>query len=118
MPPGSVQGNLKTATPKDRGAGKNNSGFQNMIRLWRLGGFCSSDHEFQRMFIAAENMNPDRATQMVPVFLSRSECPPTDFDIVLIDRDIGDPTGMKVCFAGSLDGVIKNIDVARPGGSV
>ncbi len=115
----------------------------------------------------AENMNPDGAAQMVPVFLSRSECAPAvliqgitqfkdlmdkkcqqnkqekierrilssmavivlcvvslvfegieifvfnfppgatsnneDFNIVLIDRDIGDPTGMKVCFAGSLD---------------
>ena len=40
------------------------------------------------------------------------------FDIVLMDRDIRDPTGMKICFASSLDGVIKKIDVLGPGGAV
>ena len=41
-----------------------------------------------------------------------------DFDIALMDRDIGDPTGMKVCFTSSLNGVIKKIDFSGPGGSV
>jgi len=41
-----------------------------------------------------------------------------DVDIFLIDRDIGDPTGMKVFFAGIHDGVIKKINVIGPGGSV
>ena len=134
------------------------------------------------MLIADENMNPDRAAQMIPVLLSRTECattvliqgiaqfkdlvdkkcqqnkqekvergilramtvivlsvvsmifqgieifvfdfPPAaatnnkGFDIVLLDWDISDPTGMKICFASRLDGVIKKIDILGPGGSV
>ena len=38
-----------------------------------MGGFRRGDHEFQQMLKAAENMNLDRAAQMVPVFLSRTE---------------------------------------------